>query len=359
MNSIIFNKEFYKGKKILVTGHTGFKGAWLSELLNYYEADVLGYSLEEEDGCLYQKIRNRLNVKNVYGDIRDYEQLKKTIDGFQPEIVFHLAAFGFIKECFDNPIKSYSTNVMGTVMLLDALRDCKSVKSIVVVTTDKVYENHGDGAVYSEADKLGGIGPYSSSKTCCELVVNDYKETYLQTGNTNIGVATVRASNVLGGGDHIESRLIPSILRAIEKGEEVLLRHPEQTRPWQSVLDALNGYMTVARKLYNDPQRYSCAWNIGPTEDGIRSVGWMYNKMKEYFSNIESKCVLENGITESKTLGLDITKSVEMLEWKPYLTIEETIEMLVSFFKEKRCGIDEHEICVKQIKYYLSKSASS
>ena len=235
MNSIIFNKEFYKGKKLLVTGHTGFKGAWLSELLNYYEADVLGYSLEEEDGCLYQKIRNRLNVKNVYGDIRDYEQLKKTIDGFQPEIVFHLAAFGFIKECFDNPIKSYSTNVMGTVMLLDALRDCKSVKSIVVVTTDKVYENHGDGAVYSEADKLGGIGPYSSSKTCCELVVNDYKETYLQTGNTNIGVATVRASNVLGGGDHIESRLIPSILRAIEKGEEVLLRHPEQTRPWQSV----------------------------------------------------------------------------------------------------------------------------
>lgn len=358
MNCITQNRAFYKNKRVLITGHTGFKGAWLSEILNYYEADVLGYSLKEEDGSLYQKIHDELNITNVYGDIRDYEQLKKTIDEFEPEIVFHLAAFGFIKECFGDPIKSYSTNVMGTVMLLDALRDCESVRSVVVVTTDKVYENHGDGAVYSESDKLGGIGPYSSSKTCCELVVNDYRETYLQTRDTNIGVATVRASNVLGGGDHIESRLIPTILNSIEKGEEVPLRHPEQTRPWQSVLDALNGYMTVARKLYEDPHKYSSSWNIGPTEDGIRSVGWMYDKMKEYFADIESRCEQDSGINESKTLGLDITKSVTQLDWKPYLPIEETVEMVVSFFKKQKEGIGEHEICGHQIECYINKASN-
>ncbi len=354
MNSKDENYIFYKGKRVLITGHTGFKGAWLSEMLTAYQADILGYSLPEEEGSLYQKISNDINAKNVYGDIRNYELLKKTINEFQPEIVFHLAAFGFVKECFENPIEAYSTNVMGTVMLLDALRNCKSVKSVVIVTTDKVYENHGNGAIYSENDKLGGIGPYSSSKTCCELVVNDYRETYLQTKEYNIGIATVRASNVLGGGDHIESRLIPTILRAIQKKQTVLLRHPEQTRPWQSVLDALNGYMTVARKLYYQPQEYSDSWNIGPTEDGIRSVGWMYYKMKEYFSDIESGHGPQSDLTESKTLGLDITKSIQMLEWKPYLSIDETIDLLVSFFKKQESGISQHEICVEQINFFLN-----
>lgn len=353
MGSIGNNSEFYKGKRVLVTGHTGFKGAWLCEMLTYFGAEVLGYALHEEEGSLYSKIRDDISIDNVYGDINDFTKFSADIQEFKPEIVFHLAAFGFIKECYDNPVRAYNTNVMGTVSLMESIRQCSSVKSVVVVTTDKVYENHGDGAVYSEDDRLGGVGPYSSSKTCCEFVVNDYRTTYFEAEERKIGIATVRASNVLGGGDHIESRLIPTILRSIDKGEEVPLRHPEQTRPWQSVLDALNGYMTVARRLYYEPNEYSRSWNIGPTEDGIKSVGWVYEKIKEYFADMKSINTKEIGIGESRTLGLDISNSVEALGWKPCLSTEEIIRMLVDFYKNQKNGISSHDICVQQIQYFV------
>ena len=277
------NKSFYKGKKVFVTGITGFKGAWLCSILDYLGAEVAGYALKPEKDCLFERINGGDIIHYVEGDVRDFESLQIAINDFQPEIVFHLAAVAQVKECFDDPICAYSTNVMGTVNLLEILRYCKSVRSIVVVTTDKVYENKGDGAIYVEDDPLGGGDPYATSKTSMEYVVKAFKESYFQRDDRCVGIATVRASNVLAGGDHIQTRLIPSVLKAVATGTTVELRNPNQTRPWQSVLDALNGYLAVGRLLYDSPLDYSESWNIGPTVNGIRTVSWIIDKINSYY----------------------------------------------------------------------------
>lgn len=343
------NLKFYKNRRVLVTGHTGFKGAWLTAILNYMGADAMGYALAPQQGSLYEKIHGDELINSVIGDLLDYRLLKETIQEFQPEIIIHLAAFGFMKECFDNPLRAYSTNLMGSVNLLEILRTCTSVKSIVLISTDKVYENKGDGAVYSERDILGGVGPYSGSKTCMEFLAKDYQNTYFQKNGLMVGIATVRASNVLAGGDHIETRLIPSILRSVAEGNAVELRNPTQTRPWQSVLDALNGYLTVARFLYEYPLEYSGSWNIGPTQDGIRSVLWIFEKIKESFEGLEGKKGEQFQISESETLGLDIRKALDKLDWEPRLSCEKVVESVVDFFKSQQCGESEYQICMRQI----------
>lgn len=350
----IKNLQFYKGKKVLITGHTGFKGAWLTAVLHYMQADAWGYALAPEAGSLYEKLSGDKLIHSVTGDLLDGKKLQAVVREFQPEIVIHLAAFGFMKECFENPVRAYSTNLMGSVNLLEAVRGCPSVKSIVMVSTDKVYENKGDGAIYKETDTLGGEGPYSSSKTCMELLVRDYKKSYFQTENPRVGIATVRASNVLAGGDHIQTRLIPSILRAVAEKTNVELRNPFQTRPWQFVLDALDGYLTVARYLYQYPNEYSGAWNIGPTQNGIRTVEWVFHKIKEYFHGLES---MEGGlfeVCESATLGLDIQKSLECLDWEPKVSCDRLIELIVEFFKGQQEGIPEYVLCRQQIAMFYA-----
>lgn len=351
----IKNRNFYKGKRVLVTGHTGFKGAWLCAVLNYLGAETTGYALKPEKGCLFEKIHGENLVHHVEGDIRDYETLKNTIFECQPEIVLHLAALAQVKDCFDDPLCAYSTNVMGTANLLEALRDCPTVKSIVVVTTDKVYENKGDGAIYVEGDLLGGNDPYATSKTSMEYVVKAYKESYFQKEDCGIGMATVRASNVLGGGDHVQSRLIPSILNAVAAGTTVELRNPNQTRPWQSVLDALNGYLTVARFLYDQPKEYSEGWNIGPTVDGIRTVSWVLKKIQEHYNGLDASIGKRFNVKESETLGLDIHKALERLDWEPRLSCDRMIEMVVEFFAGQQRSESEQELCWKQIKEYYEK----
>lgn len=345
------NIQFYKGKRVLVTGHTGFKGAWLTAILHYLEADSVGYALSAEPGSLYCKMHGDGLIRNVTGDLGNTACIKKTVTEFQPEIVFHLAAFGFVKECFADPLRAYRDNVLGTANLLEALRTCDSVRSIVLVSTDKVYENHGDGAVYEESDLLGGVGPYAASKTGMEILARDYRETYFQT-KKNVGIATVRASNVLGGGDHIQSRLVPTILRSVAEGTPVELRHPEQTRPWQSVLDALNGYLTVGRYLYQEPDIYAEAWNIGPTIDGIRSVGWVFNRIRAAFQGLESCRSVEDGVQESQTLGLDIHKALTRLDWQPIVPLERTLRQLVEFFQGQQDGQWERDLCREQIEEF-------
>lgn len=354
MNGAIKNNiAFYKDKRVFVTGHTGFKGSWLTAILNYLGAEVTGYALAPEAGSLYEKIQGDNLIKNVTGNLLDYKLLNKSVQEFQPEIVIHLAAFGFVKECYDDPIRAYSTNVLGTVNLLETLRNCPSVKSIVIVSTDKVYENKGDGALYAENDKLGGISPYSGSKTCMELAVNDYRETYFLSDERAVGIATVRASNVLAGGDHVQTRLLPSILRAVEAGKAVELRNPTATRPWQSVLDALNGYLTVGRYLYDNPMEYSRAWNIGPTVDGIRSVSWVFEKIKTSFEGLEGAKGKKIDVSESETLGLDITDAVSRLDWHPKISCAKVLEQVVKFYKEQQAGESEYQICLKQIKDFF------
>lgn len=348
------NKTFYKGKRIFVTGHTGFKGAWLTAILFALGAETRGYALDAEEGCLFEKIMGSEMADSVIGDVRDYERLKEALCSFRPEIVIHLAAQAIVQNCYDDPRYAYETNVMGTINVFEAIRACDSVKSVVVITTDKVYENKGDGAIYSESDPLGGIDPYSSSKTCMEYITESYKRSYLQSKDRMVGVATVRASNVLAGGDHVQSRLIPSILNAIAAKKPVELRNPHQTRPWQSILDALNGYLSIGRLLYTNPENYSSQWNIGPTQDGIREVLWVVRKMQGFYEGSAEYCLgeAESKVIESKTLGLDITKSLAKLDWEPELSCDEMLYEIVEFFKGQLTGKNEREICLEQIKRF-------
>ena len=246
---------------------------------------------------------------------------------------------------------------MGTVNLFEAARFCESIKSILIITTDKVYENKGDGAVYKETDPLGGIDPYSGSKTCMEIISETYKKSYLQTNGKMVGVSTARASNVIAGGDHIQSRLIPSILNAFLQGKEVELRNPHQTRPWQSVLDVHNGYLTIARLMYEEPEKYSSQWNIGPLNEGIRSVSEVVEKMLNFYkSSVGYKQTEKLNVTESQTLGLDINKALKFLAWQPLQSLETILFDLVDFFKRQSANEPELDICLSQIiKYYNEK----
>lgn len=342
------NLSFYKGRRVLVTGHTGFKGAWLTAVLHYLQAEAVGYALEPEEGCLYERISGDSMIHSVCGDLSDQTRLERVIQEFKPEIVLHLAAFAFVKDCCENPVRAYETNLMGSLHLLEALRKCGSVRSVVMVSTDKVYENCGDGTRYKETDRLGGVGPYAGSKTCMECLIQDYRETYFLTPEKQVGLASVRPSNVLGGGDNAQSRLIPSILYSAARGEPVPLRNPNQTRPWQSVLDALNGYLSVARLLYQDPAAYSQAWNIGPTKDGIRSVGWVFETINRTF-HMEDLKGQGIGVAESRTLGMDIQKALDLLDWEPVFSIEQSIDKVVDFFKRQQAGEAERDICMRQI----------
>lgn len=349
------NKAFYKGKRVFITGHTGFKGAWLTAILSSFGAEVRGFALPAARGSLFEKMKGEELCESFAGDICDLPRLKKAMSEFKPEIVIHLAAVATVNDCFLNPVDAYKTNVMGAVNLLQSVCECLSVKSLVVVTTDKVYENKGDGAVYKESDALGGNDPYSSSKTCIEYIVNAYKKSYLQTDKRFVGVSTVRASNVLGGGDHIESRLIPTVLRSFRDNTSVMLRHPDETRPWQSVLDALNGYLSVARLMFDEPKKFSSSWNIGPTKDGIRTVASIVETMRKYYNNsIKVEVHNDFSVAESKTLGLDITKSLNMLDWLPEMSCDELLFEVVDYFKKQLMGIPEREIAFGQVKKFYN-----
>ena len=353
MGANIKNKAFYQGRNVFVTGHTGYKGAWLTAILHELGSNMTGYALKAPEGSLFDKMGGTHLINSVEGDVRDFEHLKTTLLETRPEIVIHLAAQAIVKDCFDDPRLAYETNVLGTVNLLEAVRSCNSVESIVVITTDKVYENKGDGAVYIETDPLGGVDPYSSSKTCMEYITDTYKRSYLQAEGRMIGVATVRASNVLGGGDHVQSRLIPSILRSIAEGRPIELCNPHQTRPWQSMMDALNGYLTIGRLLHEQPKKYSSQWNIGPTRDGIKDVLWVVDKMKEHYANTQYVVGNTFAVTESKTLGLDINKSLQQLDWEPLMSCDKMLYNIVEFYKMQQDGVPELEICKKQIREFF------
>jgi CDP-glucose 4,6-dehydratase len=327
----------------------------MTAVLHELGAVAMGYALGPEPDSLYGKIEGDSLVRSIIADVRDVHRLKEELCEFKPEIVIHFAAQAIVKECFDNPGLAYETNVMGTVNLFEAIRICESVKSVLIITTDKVYENKGDGAVYVETDPLGGIDPYSSGKACMELISETYRRSYLQADGRMTGVSTARASNVIGGGDHIQSRLIPSILAAFAAGKDVEIRNPHQTRPWQSVLDALNGYLAIARLQYENPEHYSGPWNIGPSREGILRVLDVAGKMRGYYKGNSGYVVGKTfKVVESKTLGLDITKSLEQLDWKPELSLDKMLYDLVDYFKRQKAGEIEKDICLAQVRSFFS-----
>jgi len=350
----VLNKEFYRDKRVFVTGHAGFKGAWLTLVLSTLGAETCGFALAPEAGSLYTKLNTDSLIHFVKGDIRDKDALVKAVKEFQPEIILHLAAVVTVQGCYENPYAAFSTNTLGTVNVLEATKECENVKSVVVVTTDKVYENKGDNAVYKVGDPLSAADVLAASKTGAEHAVEAYRNSYLQKTERTVGVATARPSNVIAGGDHVETRLVPSILKGFADNKPVELRNPEHTRPWQSVLDALNGYLTIGRKLYENPIRFSRAWNIGPTKDGIKPVGLIYEKLRQNFSSNEPYQLTKNSdIKESLTLGLDVEESVKLLDWEPEQSLDKMLFELTDYFKRQQNGEAEQTICTQQIKEFF------
>ena len=330
--------RFWKGKRVIITGHTGFKGAWLTVWLRVLGADVVGYSLLPPTvPSHYELAKVEEGITVVEADVRDFETLRKVFQTHRPEIVFHMAAQALVRRSYHDPVETYATNIMGTAHLLETVRQVKGVKAVVNVTSDKCYENREWVWGYRETDPMGGYDPYSSSKGCAELVSFGYLRSFFNPDeykSHGVGLASVRAGNVIGGGDFAQDRLIPDLVRAFEKREPVHIRFPHATRPWQHVLEPLSGYLLLAEKLYKDGPAYAGAWNFGPPEDGVKDVGWVVDQFAKKWGK-DAKWEVDSAAHphEAGMLKLDCSKARTFLNWRPRLNIDEALECTVKWYK--------------------------
>jgi len=352
------NPKFWQAKKVFLTGHTGFKGGWLSLWLQNLGAELTGYALNPSTNPnLFEQAKVASGMHSKIGDIRNLDQLQAEIQKAQPEIVFHLAAQPLVRYSYDNPIETYSTNVMGAVNVLEVIRSTASVRSVVVVTTDKCYENREWVWPYRENEAMGGHDPYSSSKGCAELVTAAYRSSYFNPSEYKrhgVGIATARAGNVIGGGDWSKDRLIPDILNAVNAGAPVQLRNPCAIRPWQHVLEPLYGYLTLAEKLYGDGGNFSEAWNFGPEQADCISVLEIANKLiaiSSSKSNIETERN-DGQPHEARLLRLDIAKARKLLNWRPYLDINTALRLTANWSQFHLKNDDVRNITLSQIQSY-------
>ena len=348
------NPIFWKGKKVFITGHTGFKGSWLSLWLKNMGANVKGYSLAANTSpALFDKLNLKDDVQSVIGDIRDLNFLTKNIKSFNPDILIHMAAQPLVRHSYVDPVETYSTNVIGTVNVLESCRLCSNLKSIVSVTTDKCYENKEWEWGYRENEAMGGHDPYSSSKGCAELVTSAYRKSFFNSTNT-ASLASARAGNVIGGGDWSEDRLIPDILRAFEKSKPVIIRNPLATRPWQHVLEPLSGYLVLAQELYLSGDDFAEAWNFGPKDEDCKTVSWILDKMVKMWGNNASWKLDENkNPHEAGFLKLDCSKSSARLKWNSKLNIELALKSIIEWHKIYIKGGDLKNQCLNEINNYL------
>lgn len=325
--------SFYKNKKVLITGHTGFKGTWLTKILVDAGAEVTGYSVGyPTDPCLIMYTNLEKQINNVIGDIRDYDLLRSVFEKYNPEIVFHLAAQPIVREGYANPRYTYETNVMGTVNLLECVRNFSCVKSVVNVTTDKVYQNNEWDWGYRENDRLNGYDPYSNSKSCSELVTDSYKKSFW--GERNIAVSTVRAGNVIGGGDFAKDRIVPDCIRAVTKGEEIVVRNPNSIRPYQHVLEPLMVYLEIAARQYQNVA-LAGSYNVGPDDNNCVTTGTLVDIFCEIWGlGARWKCEKEaNAPHEANYLKLDCSKLKNTFSWAPNWTVYKSIEAICQFTK--------------------------
>jgi CDP-glucose 4,6-dehydratase len=358
--------DFYKNKKVLVTGHTGFKGSWLTIWLKQLGAEVTGIALEPKtDRDLFILAGLADKIKDYRQDIRDLDKVKTIFEKESPEIVFHLAAQALVMPSYEDPVLTFGTNVMGTVNILEACRHTSSVKQIIIVTTDKVYENKESLKGYSETDPLGGHDPYSASKAAAEIITQSYRlsfthsPTHPLTQSSNHpfsqSISTARAGNVIGGGDWSDYRLVPDCVRSLEIGEPVIVRNPGSVRPWQHVLEPLAGYLLLAVKMAEDPRKYSGAWNFGPEFADIISVEELVNLIVRHWG--EGGWIVDNTDHkphETAVLKLDISKSKQILGWRPVLNVDEAAGLTVEWYK-KYPRQDVYKLCAGQIKQYSDK----
>ena len=347
--------SFWKGKKVYLTGHTGFKGSWLSLWLQNMGAVVKGYSLDVNTKPALFTIANVAEeMESEIGDIRDLEQLTKSMVSFQPDILIHMAAQPLVRLSYKEPVATYRTNVIGTVNVLEAARKCTNLKSIVSVTSDKCYENKERERGYKENEPMGGHDPYSSSKGCAELVTSAYRRSFFSSENT-ASLASARAGNVIGGGDWAEDRLIPDILRAFEKSEPVIIRNPLSTRPWQHVLEPLSGYLVLAQELFLNGDEFAEGWNFGPKDEDCKPVSWILDKMVTSWGNNASWSLDKNNNPhEAGFLKLDCSKASNRLKWNSKWNLQETLEMIVNWHQNYLKGFNMNKECLKEINKYTN-----
>lgn len=348
----MITKGFYKNKKVFVTGHTGFKGSWLCKVLANEGAIVTGYSLESPtEPALFKLANIESDITSVIGDIRDYVSLKKAFDEAQPEIVFHLAAQPIVRDSYKDPAYTYETNVMGTVNILECVRNSECVKSFLNVTTDKVYLNREWDRGYVETDELDGYDPYSNSKSCSELVTHSYKKSFF--ADRDIAISTARAGNVIGGGDFSNDRIIPDCIRAAKEGRDIIVRNPHSTRPYQHVLEPIFAYMMIAQKQYEDI-KYADYYNVGPDDVDCFKTGNLVDMFCEKWGEgMKWIDQYDGGPHEANFLKLDCTKLKDTFGWKPRWNLGDAMDKVVEWSKEYFNGGDLRAVMDKQIKEYI------
>lgn len=350
----MFN-NVYKNKVVLVTGHTGFKGSWLSIWLNMMGAKVVGYSLDpySDRGNFNACHLSEKLFADIRGDVRDYDKLNNVFQTYKPEIVFHLAAQALVRTAYENPKDTYDINLMGSLNILEVSRHHDFVKQIIMITSDKCYENIEQIWGYKETDRMGGYDPYSASKGCAELMISSYRNSYFNPKDYHIhgkAIANVRAGNVIGGGDWSDNRLIPDCIRSIESNQNIEVRNPIATRPWEHVLEPLSGYLRVGEKLIEDPINYSTSFNFGPDISANKTVLEVVNRLVEYYGKGKVVNASDpNAVHENTLLNLDVTKAYVMLGWRAEWGLQEALEKTVDWYKTSLNNDDMYELCVKQI----------
>jgi CDP-glucose 4,6-dehydratase len=337
-NMLHYLQEIYKGKKVFLTGHTGFKGAWMLKTLHLLGAQVKGYALEPKtNGDLYHLVKGEEISESVIADLRDRNTLTTAVLDFQPDFIFHLAAQPLVRLSYEIPSETFEVNAIGTANLLDAVRMLEKVCSVVLITTDKVYHNNEWEYPYRETDRLGGYDPYSASKACAELVIDSYKNSFFNSEKYVMhkkGIAVGRAGNVIGGGDWSKDRLIPDIAKALARKEEVIIRNPKSVRPWQHVLEPVIAYLLLGGKLHKEPLKFNESYNFGPYATDALPVEEMLNLAIKCWGNGSYKIEqLENQPHEAGLLKLDISKAISELSWKPKMTADAAVKMTMSWYK--------------------------
>ena len=347
----MIDQGFWRGKRVFLTGHTGFKGSWISLWLSALGAEVKGYALTPATSpSLFNEAKVGSIIDSQIGDIRDQKTLHESMTGFNPDILIHMAAQPLVRYSYEAPIETYEVNVIGTAKVLEVARSCQNLKAIVNITTDKCYENDERSEGYKEDDPMGGYDPYSSSKGCAELVTSAYRRSFMQ--EQGVGLASVRAGNVIGGGDWADDRLIPDILRSFEKNKPVVIRNPKATRPWQHVLEPLSGYLILAEKLYKNQKEYAEGWNFGPNEQDVKPVDWILDRMIAKWPNSSWELDSNSSPHEAGFLKLDIAKAESRLDWKPVWELSQTLEKITSWHQAWLKKEDMQAACLAEIKEY-------
>jgi len=351
------NPEFWNGRRVFITGHTGFKGGWLSLWLQQLGAELTGYSLGPPTlPNLFEEARVAGGMTSVIGDVCELQTLSRAMQQARPEVIIHMAAQPLVRYSYENPLETYRTNVMGTATVAEAARSVQGLRAIVNVTTDKCYENQERVWAYRENETLGGYDPYSNSKACSELVTSAYRSSFFNPTKYDqhgVAIASARAGNVIGGGDWARDRLIPDILAAFELSKPAVIRNPNAIRPWQHVLEPLSGYLTLAERLCLEGPAFGSSWNFGPIEGDARPVSWIVEKVTNLLGDGSQWRIDEdNHVHEASTLKLDISLAYSRLNWRPALNLEQAIRLVVDWVLARRAKADLRKFTLNQIGYY-------